>query len=334
MKRSNAARPFRRGVCVVAALALLSGCAQGPFSTQSARIGQDDGTDNCRPLVVALDSTGNYFGADILQGAAIGAFTGGLAGGLISGDWRGALIGAGAGAALGGAAGYWSSVQRQARDQTAMYAQVRGDILRENVAIDRTQLAFDQLLDCRFRQASTIQADATARRLDRASAEAWMRLVKSRAERDLAIARTINGQIAGRAAQFEVAAENLDPGASTSAQLRRAPARPSTMRTAAALKLRPDAAAPDIGTLAERQTVTVSGARGGYVLVETPSGQRGYAPAEALSGGPSPSEPSAASPAGEDFRSLAGSNAARRDNFAQSVSVSEKAIAGGFELAG
>src|SRR6476646_10182059 len=87
---------LRRGVSMVAITGLLCGCAPGAFTTQSQRIGPDDGTDSCRPQLVALDSTGNFFGADILKGAAIGAGTGALAGGLIgglaTGSWRGAAF--------------------------------------------------------------------------------------------------------------------------------------------------------------------------------------------------------------------------------------------------
>ena len=99
----HAARRSRLAISLLVSTSLLAGCAQGPMSTQSARIGYDDGTDSCRRQVLALDSTGNFFGADILAGAALGAVTGGLAGGLISGNWRGALVGAGAGAIACGA---------------------------------------------------------------------------------------------------------------------------------------------------------------------------------------------------------------------------------------
>jgi hypothetical protein len=56
---------LQRGVSVVAITGLLCSCAPGSMSTQSQRIGSDDGTDSCRTQLVALDSTGNFFGADI-----------------------------------------------------------------------------------------------------------------------------------------------------------------------------------------------------------------------------------------------------------------------------
>jgi hypothetical protein len=89
--------------------------------------------------------------------------------------------------------------------------------------------------------------------------------------------------------------------------------------------------------------------------VQADSGQTGYAPVSDL-GAPGkkhrtlhPVSTSDAPPAPADLdaqaapppttssvqvATLAGSNAARRDDFAQSVAVSQKAVASGFEVAG
>jgi hypothetical protein len=330
MPFGQVATPFHRCISLLAAAGLLTACAQGQFSTRQARIGADDGRDSCRAQLVALDSTGNFFGAQILTGAAIGVAGGALAGGLIGGDWKSALIGAAAGGALGAAGGYWTALQQQSRDQAGMFSQVSADLSRENAQIDRTQLAFDQLVDCRFYQARSIDAAYKARRFDRPTAMARMAEVKHRAQADLALARQIDGQIAGRAEQFEVAADNVAPGA-RAAIASRAPAPIQTaVRRPAPLKLRPDPAAPDIGQVSPLQVVSATPARGGYVLVQTAGGERGYIPAADVPGVVS-RDPTAV--AGNDVRSLAGSNAARRDSFSQSVSVSEQAAATGFELA-
>jgi hypothetical protein len=99
------------------------------------------------------------------------------------------------------------------------------------------------------------------------------------------------------------------------------------------LKLTPDPNAPDVGAIKPNEPVTVTGTRGGYALVETSGGARGYAPPSALKGHKVPADqPAAASPGG--VRELAGSNAARRDGFAESIGVSESAAATGFEVAG
>lgn len=341
MGRARNARSCQRALGILLSTSLLAGCAQGAFSTQSGRIGADDGSDACRRQVVALDSTGNYFGADILTGAALGAalgaVTGGLAGGLIGRDWRGALIGAGTGAVLGGATSYWSVLQRQQHNQAGLYAQVHGDLTQENAQIGRTQIAFDQTMDCRFAVAAQIRADEASGRINRPTALATMARVKQQAQRDLALAQQINGQIASRGDQFEVATENLRPG--TKAALAAAPPQQATLQQTAQLRLRPDPAAPAIGQVKARQPVTVTGSRDGYALVETASGERGYTPLDSLTGrrsaAPPPRNASVlnANLGDDDVRSLAGSNAARRDDFAASVTVSQQAVSSGFELA-
>ena len=321
--------------CVIAAGLILGGCAQGSFSTQSQRIAYDDPADTCRPQVVALDSTGNFFGPQILTGAAIGAGVGALSGGLISGDWGGALIGAGAGAVLGGSVAYWSALQQQQMDQAQLYTRVSGDLVRENGQIDRTQLAYDQLVDCRFRQAANVRETYRARQIDRAQAQSQMAVIRQRAAGDQQLARMINQQIQDRGQQFAVATENLGPGAPPPTP---PPSRTVTVRRAAPLKLTPDPNAPAIGQLAAHQHVSVTGGRNGYALVQTPNGERGYAAVDDLNGSGARSvsvASTAAQPAaGGSVRTLAGSNAARRDDFAQSVAVTEQAQTSGFELTG
>jgi hypothetical protein len=336
---------LRRGVTVVAITGLLCSCAPGAMTTQQQRIGADDGTDSCRAQLVALDSTGNFFGAAILQGAAMGAGAGALAGGLIgglaTGNWRGAAIGALAGGVTGGVIGgstaYWNSLQQQRMDQTSLYSQVSLDLERENAQIDKTQLAFDQLVDCRYRQAQAINHDYLTHRIDRATAEAAMTLVRQRAARDVALAKMINQQIQDRGGQFGVAAGNVDPSATAAIAAASQPmSQPAVVRLAAPIKLRPEPTAPDIAQVKPREQVTVSSGRNGYALVQTASGHQGYVSAsdlQAAGGSRSISVPTA-SPVStsSDVRTLAGSNAARRDDFAQSVAVTEKAQASGFEL--
>ncbi|HVC60211.1 MAG TPA: SH3 domain-containing protein [Acetobacteraceae bacterium] len=313
---------------------LLAGCAPGQFSTQAQRIGPDDGTDACRTYLVALDSTGNFFGAQIVTGAAIGALGGAALGGLISGSWRGAALGALAGGVAGGTTAYWSALQQQQMDQAALYQRVSSDLERENAQIDKTQLAFDELTDCRFRQAQTIRADYHAGRIGRAQAEAAMDQVRDRARRDLQLAQLISRQIQDRGQQFQVAVSNVGPGPAP-----RPPAvapQPAVLRRSAALKIRPDPSAPDIARLHPHERVQVTGGRNGYALVETPNGSRGYLAASDLqSPGARRSVSIVSSVArsnGGDVRTLAGSNAARRDDFAQSVAVTQSAQASGFEL--
>lgn len=323
-----------RGTAMLCAGLLVSACV----STQAGRIGADDGTDSCRRQLVALDSTGNFFAEDIIKGAAVGAVAGGLLGGLASGSWRGAAIGAAAGAVAGAATGYWVAVQQQQRDQAGMFTQVKGDLVRENAELDRTQIAFDNLTDCRFGQARQVRADYQAGRISRDQAQARMSLIRTRYDRDLQLARTINGQIAGRQEQFSEAANNLSPG-TKDAILRAKPApRRAVLASATSLKVAPGGGGGELTQLSARQAVTVKGQRDGYALVETADGKEGFVPVSSIQGGARALPAASVSTAGAggaeqgEVRTLAATNAAKRDNFNDSVAVAERAAATGFDL--
>lgn len=326
-------RGLRQGVSLLAIAALLGGCV----TTQEQRIGAADPSDQCRPYVVALDSTGDFFAEDILKGAVLGAAGGALLGGIIGGNLRGAAIGAATGALAGAATGYWVALNQQSRDQAVLVGRVQGDLNRENAEIDRTQQAFNALMDCRFGQAKAVRQDVAERRLTLDQGRARMAQIRAWTDRDIALARQINARLETRGAEFEVAAENLAPGTKDqiAAQKAAAPsARQAVATRAAPVRLRPDPSAPEIATLQPRETVTVTGGRDGFALVETPTGLRGYAPADTLRVGTA-RVATARSPAagGDDVRTLAATNVAKRDNFGESVQVAERASASGFELA-
>jgi hypothetical protein len=194
--------------CLMATAAslILPGCA-----TQGQRIGMDDGSDVCRRELVTLDSTGDYFAEDIVKGALIGAVGGGAIGALAGGRPKDALIGALAGATAGAAVGYLKARQDQARDQASLYLSVSNDIRRENASIDQTQLAFNQLLDCRQRSADRIKAEYRTGRVPKAVAEAQMEDVRRRRANDLSVARTISQRIQDRASNYEIAANQVAP---------------------------------------------------------------------------------------------------------------------------
>jgi hypothetical protein len=325
-----------RVACLAVAGVMLAGCV----STRQARIGADDGTDPCRAQLVALDSTGNFFAEDMVRGAAIGAVGGGLIGGLASGRWEGALTGAAIGAVVGGAGGYIAAQQRQTQDQRVLYRNVRSDIERENLEIDRSQVAFNQLLDCRYLSAQRVRTAHRQGRLDAATARAQLADVQRRMRNDVALAQMISERIRTRGAEFDTALDTLSPGARQAAVGARVsqpvPARP--LAGSIDLKLRPDPRAPSVGALTSRDMVQVRPATAGFVLVEGPSGLRGYAPATQFSASGVDLRQASASPppanAGEEPRRLAAANIARRDNFQQSVEHAQQLSAGpGFELA-
>jgi hypothetical protein len=203
-------------------------------------------------------------------------------------------------------------------------------------------------MDCRFQQAQTIRAQYAAGAVTLAAAQAQMSQVQSWAQRDLALAQKINSQIQSRGAQFDYAVTNLNNGApapGSSDQASNDISKPAAIRTAAPLLLRADPSAPVIGQLASQQPVTVTGSSNGYALVNTSTGAQGFTPMEDV--GEPGTERSISVPAertaslsddtgasGGTVEQLDGSNAARRDSFAQSVAVSQSAVSNGFQLSG
>lgn len=333
---------IRRPVAVVSAVSILvAGC-----STQMGRIGADDGSDPCRSQLVQLDSTGNFFAEDIIRGAVIGAAGGAILGGLVAaasgGRGRnvatGAAIGAVAGGAAGAAGGYFAARQRQAQDQAQLSQQIAQDVSTENASIDRSQRAFDLLMDCRFATVQRIRQDFAAQRLQRGQAQAMLNDVRGRVQRDVALARTINERMGTRGAEFDTAFDTVAPAAKAQAGARVGRPVPVTAPRAVALTLRPDSGAPQVGQISARDRVTVRPAHSGFALVETESGLRGYAPASAFPGAAGMAQARQASPNDApntgDVRQLAATNIARRDNFSESVATADRLAAGqGFELA-
>jgi len=334
----------RRLVAIATSAVMLAGCV----TTRESRIGPDDGTDACRAQLVALDSTGDFFGEDILRGAALGAVGGALLGATVAaatgrrgGDiLAGAAIGGAVGGVAGAAGGYFQARQRQASDQATLVRSIAGDLAAENAQLDLTWVAYTQLMDCRFGTAQRVRTDLRAGRINRAQAEGMMANERARAQRDLALARSINERITSRGEQFDVAIENVAPGTKQAALAGATVSRPVPVQARASvpLKLRPDPAAPDVAQVSPRERVTVQGQTAGFALVETSSGVRGYAPVNAFPEAQRlPSRPSVVgtgTSADSDVRSLAASNIARRDNFTQSITNAERLAQGqGFELA-
>jgi len=304
--------------------------------TQAGRVGADDGSDSCHAQAVALDNTGNFFGQDILAGAAIGAIGGGIIGGLAGGNLKDALIGAAAGGAAGAAGGYWEALQQQHQDDASLQATVSNNLTQENNQIDATQIAFNNDMDCRFQQAQAIRAQYSSGQITVSQAQSQMTQVKTLAQRDLALAQTINSQIQSRGAQFDTAVGNLNGGTSSASDQTADLEQPALIRRNTELLLQPDPSAPVIGQLSRRQAVTLNGTTNGYALVEADNGMRGFTPISAV-GQPGSSKPiyvktASVSPTASPVAQLDGSNAARRDAFAQSVSVSQSAVANGFQL--
>ncbi|MBI1206536.1 MAG: hypothetical protein GC191_04510 [Azospirillum sp.] len=208
MMRQMRGRGLRTAVAAMAIGGLVvTGC-----TTQSERIGADDGSDVCYVYRKALDSTGDFFAEDMVKGAAIGAIGGAVLGGLIGGNWQSAAIGAAAGAVAGAATGYWQHKQQQTQDQAVLYTSVLSDLQAENAQIDKSQLAFNQLVDCRKNEANKVRADYKAKSITKEAAQARMNGIKARYVKDIEIARSIDENIEKRSTNFEFANEQVNPG--------------------------------------------------------------------------------------------------------------------------
>lgn len=208
----------------------------------------------------------------------------------------------------------------------------------ENAQIEALQIAFDSLLYCRWIEARTIRADIAARRVTREEGRARLQRLKARVNRDLARAREVLAAMERRAAEREGEIEAIAPGTRQVAQRAQAERGRVTRVVAAAtvpLRLRPEAGAPEIGRVAAGDPVTVRPAQSGFALVEGRDGTRGYAPLGAFQA----AERAAAGGAGAagagdgEVRRLAATNIARRDNFAESITLATQAAESGFELA-
>jgi hypothetical protein len=219
---------------------------------------------------------------------------------------------------------------------------LHGEMTRENADLDSLQIAFDSLLYCRWIEARTVRADLTAGRVPRPQAEARMAALRARLRADLDRARTVLAELEQRAAAREAALEALAPGSREAAARSRSARGAATSVVAAAtvpLRLRPDAGAPEVGRVAAGQNVAVRPAENGFAYVEGSGGEaRGYAPAGAFQAAERALAVQRAaegrdSPATAAIRSLAATNIARRDNFAESMTLAENAAVSGFELA-
>jgi hypothetical protein len=286
---------------------------------------------------VALDNTGNFFGQDILTGAALGAVGGGLLGALAGGNLKSALIGAAAGGAVGAAGGYWSALQAQNESNDQLNATVEGNLTTENQQINETQLAFNNDMDCRFGQAQSIRAQYAAGTITLDQAQSQMAAVKALAQRDLALAQEINGQIQSRGAQFDTAVTNLNNGTpAPGATEKQAMSEPVVARRTTPVYLRPDTTSPVVGQLKSQEQVTLTGTQNGYALVQADDGTEGYTPTyDVRQPGTTRSievPPPAVPSGGTTVQQLDGSNAASRDAFAQSVAVSQSAVNNGFQM--
>ena len=222
------------------------------------------------------------------------------------------------------------------RSDQAGSAALETALAQENSELDALQIAFDALLYCRWIEARTIRAELAAGRTARPVAEQRMAALRARLQRDLARAQAVLATLEQRDAERAAIVDSAAPGVRAAAQASRTGVATTRRVVAAAtvpLRLRPEAAAPEIGRVPAGQAVTVRPAQSGFAVVEGQGGLRGYAPSGAFQVAERAAAQSAAPGAGGPVRLLAASNIAKRDNFAESLSLAREAAVSGFELA-
>jgi hypothetical protein len=199
----------------------------------------------------------------MVKGALIGAVGGAMMGLMIGGDLKGAAIGAAAGALAGAGAGYWQARQQQANDKATLYNSVFDDVSREAVKVDETQLALNQLLNCRKRQASEIREAYRRRKIDAVGARTQMASLREKVGQDVEMARKIKENIDDRSSQLEYAIYQVNPEAQQRINNRvshatgrpgraKLPSKPSTMSESEAKKAVEE---PTVRMLAGRQQI-------------------------------------------------------------------------------
>lgn len=307
------ARRVRAGVCLALFLLLPSCAAMDPRN-----IGYLDDTDPCRNQRAMLAETDDYFAQSIAAGAAIGAL-GGAAIAVLSGRRdAGTIIGSAVlGGVVGGATGYWLQARKQAQNDQALYASVLKDLHTENAQIDRTQLAFDQLVQCRRQEADRIRADFAAKRIDEATARTRLASLRQRYDQDVERARRISQNVNGRSANFQFANEQVNP-------------QPYLATRDAALRSQASATAPEIGRITAGTIYSAARTDDNWSRVVLPNGSAGFVETSALTTPPPPGAPDrpattqTVANAGGDRQEIArttSTNLAKRDRLAESVQV-------------
>ncbi len=207
-------------------------------------------------------------------------------------------------------------------------AELEAELERENAALERLQIAFDALLYCRWTEVRVIRAETPP-----AALPARLQEAQGRMRRDLDQAERTRAAIAARAARIDQSVEAAAPGTRAALSARRAAdaALPRAVASAPVpLRIRPDGTAPIVARLTAGAEVSLRPAAGGFAYADGGPALRGYAPGNAFT--LQPATEAAASGPGR-LRSLAATNIARRDAFAQSLELAGRPGAGGFEPA-
>jgi hypothetical protein len=215
-------------------------------------------------------------------------------------------------------------------------AELEAELARENAALERLQIAFDALMYCRWTEVRLIRAEAASGGFPPAELPRRLGAAEGRLRQDLQRGGQARQNIAARAARIEQAVERVAPGtraAALASQADDAGVSRAVASAAVPLRLRPEADAPIAARLeAGSQVGLRPSAAPGFVAADGGPGRRGYAPSNAFTLQPAPPAAAATGPTAR-LRSLAATNLARRDAFAQSLELADRSGTQGFEQA-
>ncbi|MBS7813339.1 hypothetical protein [Roseococcus pinisoli] len=186
-------------------------------------------------------------------------------------------------------------------------AEIEPQLVHDNIAMERLQIAFDALLHCRAAEAYRLRA-GTSPGFDNAL------------RRDIGHAAQLNRMLADRGARLDAAVERVSPGsrAAVSAALT-SPVPPQAVTPApVVLRLRPDHTSPIVARLPANTRATLRAAAGSFSLADAGPQARGYALTTAFTVVPE------VQVAGDPLWGLTATNLARRQAFAQDVAIAER----------
>lgn len=176
---------------------LLAGCVT---SNPETRFNNDDPQDVCRVERGKLQETGNPFSME--------SFLGGLKGTLANLDRN---IGKLAVSLTGFGSDYFNALssQRSGQSPASMFTTFQGDLDRDAAQMEKTQLAFDALIDCRTKEIATVKASVKSGSLTRQGGDAKMADIRAKIAEDTRVARAIMGNLEERTANYAVAASKM-----------------------------------------------------------------------------------------------------------------------------
>ncbi|WP_376092053.1 L-lactate permease [Roseomonas sp. CCTCC AB2023176] len=196
-------------------------------------------------------------------------------------------------------------------------AALAAEIAAENAAIDRLRVAFDGLRYCRWSEVRLIRTEAREGRLPAPQARERLAAAGARFRREVARAAELRSQVAARAPRQEAAVQAARPGVRITAAAARPEDSAARVIVTASVPLRrePTPTAREIAQLRPGQEASVTSAADGFVLAVT-GAARGYARGDAFAVREDVR-------AGGDLRTLLASNIAKREAFAEAVTLAE-----------